>query len=148
MNPKEIIAEIVKNSHRLALATLNEAGHPSNRILLYAWSPETPERIFFNTAKKSPKVEDMKLHTNVSFTTIPDEVASHELLASNQAVVRLAPEPQQMMNNQDLQKLFTDFNPGYDKVIEKYGAGMATYEIEMQSAMAYDAHDKGGLITF
>ena len=133
MEPKEQLAEVMKNTSLIALASSVE-DLPKVRILDIFFD-EKQNMVVFPTSALSPKVKEFEANDTVAFTTIPQGPGP---------VVRVqnATVSKSDWSIDGIKDTLIAHRPGFEMMLKGFGENVAVYEISFAKALIAEKGQK------
>ena len=129
MEPKEQLAEVMKNTSLIALASSVE-DLPNVRILDIFFD-EKQNVVVFPTSALSPKVKEFEANDTVAFTTIPQgpgpvvRVQNATVSKSDWAI-------------DEIKDTLIAHRPGFEMMLKGFGENVVVYEVSFTKALISD----------
>ena len=133
MKPKEQLAEVMKNTSLIALASSVE-DLPNVRILDIFFD-EKQNVVVFPTSALSPKVEEFEANDTVAFTTIPQGPGP---------VVRVqnATVSKSDWSIDEIKDTLIAHRPGFEMMLKGFGENVVVYEVSFTKALISEKGQK------
>ena len=133
MEPKEQLAEVMKNTSLIALASSVE-DLPNVRILDIFFD-EKQNVVVFPTSALSPKVKEFEANDTVAFTTIPQgpgpvvRVRNATVSKSDWAI-------------DEIKDTLIAHRPGFEMMLKGFGENVVVYEVSFTKALIAEKGQK------
>ena len=133
MEPKEQLAEVMKNTSLIALASSVE-DLPNVRILDIFFD-EKQTVVVFPTSALSPKVKEFEANDTVAFTTIPQGPGP---------VVRVqnATVSKSDWSIDEIKDTLIAHRPGFEMMLKGFGENVVVYEVSFTKALISEKGQK------
>lgn len=133
MEPKEQLAEVMKNTSLIALASSVE-DLPNVRILDIFFD-EKQNVVVFPTSAFSPKVKEFEANDTVAFTTIPQGPGP---------VVRVqnATVSKSDWSIDEIKDTLIAHRPGFEMILKGFGENVVVYEVSFTKALISEKGQK------
>ena len=133
MEPKEQLAEVMKNTSLIALASSVE-DLPNVRILDIFFD-EKQNVVVFPTSALSPKVKEFEANDTVAFTTIPQGPGP---------VVRVqnATVSKRDWSVDEIKDTLIAHRPGFEMMLKGFGENVVVYEVSFTKALISEKGQK------
>ena len=133
MEPKEQLAEVMKNTSLIALASSVE-DLPNVRILDIFFD-EKQNVVVFPTSALSPKVKEFEANDTVAFTTIPQGPGP---------VVRVqtATVSKSDWSIDEIKDTLIAHRPGFEMMLKGFGENVVVYEVSFTKALISEKGQK------
>lgn len=133
MEPKEQLAEVMKNTSLIALASSVE-DLPNVRILDIFFD-EKQNVVVFPTSALSPKVKEFEANDTVAFTTIPQGPGP---------VVRVqnATDLEERLVDRGHKNTLIAHRPGFEMMLKGFGENVVVYEVSFTKALIAEKGQK------
>lgn len=133
MEPKEQLAEVMKNTSLIALASSVE-DLPNVRILDIFFD-EKQNVVVFPTSTLSPKVKEFEANDTVAFTTIPQGPGP---------VVRVqnATVSKSDWSIDEIKNTLIAHRPGFEMMLKGFGENVVVYEVSFTKALIAEKGQK------
>lgn len=133
MEPKEQLAEVMKNTSLIALASSVE-DLPNVRILDIFFD-EKQNVVVFPTSALSPKVKEFEANDTVAFTTIPQ--GPGPVVRVQNATVSKSDWP-----IDEIKDTLIAHRPGFEMMLKGFGENVVVYEVSFTKALISEKGQK------
>lgn len=133
MEPKEQLAEVMKSSSLIALASSVE-DLPNVRILDIFFD-EKQNVVVFPTSALSPKVKEFEANNTVAFTTIPQ--GSGPVVRVQNATVSKSD-----WSIDEIKDTLIAHRPGFEMMLRGFGENVLIYEVSFTKALIAEKGQK------
>ena len=142
MKDKQEFDCMMKATTSIALATSVD-DNPNVRIVNCCYDESRPGIVYFSSVRSNPKTIEFEKNSKVAFTTIPAPSEGHVHIRTKTATVQKS-----KLSIDDVEKMFVEQIPGFDKSLAVIGRQLDIYEIHIKEAVIVYGPKQTGAVSF